>query len=413
LKFAEVKHLIRSYKYRFYPSKNQKLCLEETLLLCRQLYNAAVEQRRYSWKAGYGINYRTQQNQLPELKRSMPEFRTVYSQVLQDALRRVDRTFASFFDRVERRHRGERIKVGYPRFKPASRYNSITYPQAQTFKIIRGHVILPKIGKLRVFMHRNPLGQIKTMTVKRDRVGDWYIVLTVEISEIPQKEPQTAMGVDLGLVKLIQASNGEFVEAPKFLRKSRKKLRQAQKQLSRKAKGSRNRDEARIKIARIHRKIQRQREDLLHKVSRKLVKRADLLVFEDLPIAGMVKNRYLAKSIHDASWGKLYQYASYKASSAGKNVVRVDPRGTTCDCACGEKVKLSLSDRVFRCPKCRLTIDRDLHGAFGTLRKVGWEAAELTPVEMRPLLVTKPASLVAEAGSPRRQPWEDVTLSTL
>lgn len=130
--------------------------------------------------------------------------------------------------------------------------------------------------------------------------------------------------------------------------------------------------------------------------------RADLLVFEDLPITNMVKNHSLSKSIYDASWGKLYQYASYKASSAGKSAVRVDPKGTTCDCACGNIVKLSLSDRVFHCPKCGLTIDRDLHGSFGTLRKVGWEAAELTPVEMRPLLVDRPASLIKEAGSPRR-----------
>jgi putative transposase len=136
-------------------------------------------------------------------------------------------------------------------------------------------------------------------------------------------------------------------------------------------------------------------------VSKELVQRADLLVFEDLPISSMVKNHLLAKSIYDASWAKLYQYASYKASSAGESAVRVDPRGTTCDCACGNKVKLSLSDRIFHCPMCGLTTDRDLHGSFGTLRKVGWEAAELTPVEMRPLLVDRPASLVKETGSLR------------
>jgi IS605 OrfB family transposase len=142
------------------------------------------------------------------------------------------------------------------------------------------------------------------------------------------------------------------------------------------------------------------------------VSRADLLVFEDLPIANMVKNHSLSKSIRDASWGKLYQYASYKASSAGKSAVIVDPKGTTCDCACGDIVELSLSDRVFHCPKCGLSIDRDLHGSFGMLRKVGWEAAELTPVEMRPLLGEKPASPVEEAGSPRLRSGEEVTSLT-
>lgn len=331
----------------------------------------------------------------------MPEYRNVHSQVLQDVLRRVDRAFSAFFDRIELGRRQSHVKAGYPRFKPTWRYNSITYPQAQKHGIIDGHVVLPKLGKLRVFMHREPVGEIKTMTVKRDRVGDWYLILVVELPDTPRRIPKSALGIDVGLVKLVQASNGEFVEPQRLYTKSEGKLKLAQRQLSRKAPNSRNREKARIKVAKIYRKIQRQRDDFLHKVSKELVSRADLLVFEDIPIANMTQNHLLAKSIYDASWGKLYQYASYKASRAGKSVVRVDPRGTTSDCACGAKVKLSLSERVFHCPKCGLTIDRDLHGSFGTLRKVGWETAELMPVEMRPLLVAKPASHVIEAGSPR------------
>ena len=394
--------MIRTFTYRFFPSKIQESVLAQTLSLCCQLYNAAIEQRRHAAKSNRHITYRLQQDQLPELKRGLPEFRLVHSQVLQDVLRRVDRAYASFFDRLDRKRNGEHIRPGCPRFKPPCRYNSITYPQAQRFQIIEGHVVLPKIGKLRVFMHRDPVGDIKTMTVKRDSVGDWYIFLTVDIPDIPLKAPKTAIGVDLGVTKLVQLTTGEFVEHPRFLRKSEEKLRRAQRQLSRKVKGSRNREKVRIRIAKIHRKIRRQREDLLHKVSRELVSSADLLVFEDLPIANMLRNEVLAKSIHDASWGKLLRYASYKASSAGKRVIRVDPRGTTCDCACGEEVRLSVSDRIFSCPRCGLTIDRDLHGAFGTLRKVGWEAAEFTPVEIKPLLVARPASSVVETGSPKQ-----------
>ena len=332
----------------------------------------------------------------------LPEFRLTHSQVLQDVLRRVDRGYACFFDRLNRRRKGEHIGAGYPRFKPVCRYNSITYPQAKRFQVIDGHIILPKIGELRVFMHREPVGEIKTMSVKRDSVGDWYISLTVVSPDVSLTAPKTAIGVDMGLIKLVQLTTGEFVEHPRFLRKSEVKLRLAQRQLSRKVKGSRNSEKVRIRIAKIHRKIRRQREDLLHKVSKEIVSRADLVVFENLPISKMLRNEDLAKSIHDASWGKLLRYVSYKASSAGKRVVSVDPRGTTCDCACGEKVRLSLSDRIFGCPRCGLTIDRDLHGAFGTLRKIGWEAAEFTPVEIRPLLVAKPASFVVETGSPRQ-----------
>src|SRR5712692_2822363 len=394
--------LIRSDVYRFYPNRKQNAVLEETLRLCCTLYNAALEQRRFAYKSSQPVDYRIQQNQLPELKRGMPEYRIVHSQVLQDVLRRVDRAFANFFERVERRRRGDHLKVGYPRFKPAWRYNSITFPQVQRYGIVDGHVILPKIGILRVFMHRDPVGEIKTMIVKRDRVGDWYVILTAELPDIPRRKPKSAIGIDLGLIKLVQTSSGEFVEAQKFYQKSEAKLNRAQRRLSSKAKGSRNRAKARVKVAKILRKTQRQREYFLHKVSKELVSRADLLVFEDLAISNMVKNHSLAKSIYDASWGKLFRYASYKASSAGKSAIRVDPRGTTSNCVCGSKVKLSLSERSFHCAKCGLTIDRDLHGSFGALRKVGWEAAELTPVEMRPLLAAIPASHIEEAGSPRQ-----------
>lgn len=394
--------MMRTFAYRSYPSKIQESVLARNLCFCCQLYNAAIEQRRYAAKSNQSISYRLQQNQLPELKQGIPEFRLVHSQVLQDVLRRVDRAYANFFNRLGRRSKGEKIRAGYPRFKPDLRYNSITYPQAQRFQIVDGHITLPKIGKLRVFMHRDPVGEIKTMTVKRDSVGDWHISLTVELPDVALKASKTANGVDLGVIKLVQSTTGEFVEHPRFFLKSEEKLRRAQRQLDRKVDGSRNREKARVKVAKIHRKIRRQREDLLHKVSKELVSRADLMVFEDLPIAKMLGNEYLAKSIHDASWGKLLRYASYKASSAGKRVVRVDPRGTTCDCACGERLRLPLSNRVFSCPKCGLTIDRDLHGAFGTLRKIGWEAAEFTPVEMKPLLVAKPASFVIETGSPKQ-----------
>jgi putative transposase len=257
----------------------------------------------------------------------MPEYQKVHSQVLQDVLRRVDRGFANFFERLERRKMGAFTKAGYPRFKPAWRYSSITYPQAQNYKIIDGHVVLPKIGELRVFMHRNPIGEIKTMTVKRDRVGDWYIMLTAELPDVPRKTPQLAIGIDVGLIKLVQASSGEFVEVQQFYKKSETKLKRAHASLSRKAKGSKNWTKARIKVAKAHRKIQRQRDDFLHKVSKELVSRADLLVFENLRIQPMMSNHRLSKAIDNASWGRLFRHVSYKASSAGKTATRVDPKG--------------------------------------------------------------------------------------
>lgn len=296
-------NLIRAYKFRFYPSNNQRALLDETMRLCCLLYNAALEQRRYAYEGGHPTNYREQQDQLPAVKQCVIEFKMVHSQVLQDVLRRVDRAFEGFFERVRHWKMGNRVKAGYPRFKPTNRYNSITYPQAQKYKIIEGHVVLPKIGKLRVFMHRAVDGEIKSMLVKRDHVGDWYIILNSVLPDSPRTPPHSALGIDVGLRKLVQASNGEFVQTMNPYRHNEERLRCAQRQLSHKIKGSRNREKARIKVAKIHRKIQRQREYLLHKISKELVARADLLVFEDLPIANMVKNGSLSKSIYDASWG--------------------------------------------------------------------------------------------------------------
>lgn len=164
---------------------------------CCHLYNAAVEQRRHFLKGGRSIRYLAEQNQLPDINRGIPEYKRVYSQVLQDTLRRVDRAFTSFFERAGLRRSGRRVKAGFPRFKPDWRYNSFTYPQAKNYMIIGGHVTLPKIGRLRVFMHRDPIGEIKTMTVKRDRVGDWYIILTAEVQDVPRQEPSRQLASTL------------------------------------------------------------------------------------------------------------------------------------------------------------------------------------------------------------------------
>jgi putative transposase len=394
--------MIRAYSFRFYPTSKQSQRLEETLELCRLLYNAALEQRRYARGLGQPISYHIQQNQLPELKEVLEGFKQVYSQVLQNVLRRVDFAFKNFFDRCSRRKKGERINAGYPRFKPSWRYNSFTYPQ-DGFKILpSGHILLSKIGKLRVFMHRRIAGEIKTLTLKRDQVGDWFVVITTRLAEVPPIQPTPALGVDVGLKSLVTLSSGEQTEAPKFLRVSELKLTRAQRGFSRKLPGSNNRKKARLKLAKIHRKIARQRGDFLHKLSRNLVRKTDLLIFENLHIPNMTKNQKLAKSIHDASWGTLIRYASYKASSAGRKVEQIDPRGTTQRCSgCRSSVKKSLSERVHRCPTCGLILDRDLNAALNIL-DVGRGTPELKPEETRPPLpISGSEHRVEEAGSPR------------
>jgi putative transposase len=235
-------------------------------------------------------------------------FACVFSQVLQDVLRRLDKSFKAFFRRVK-----AGAKPGYPRFKGKGWYKSFTYPQAG-FKLDGSKLTLSKIGSIRIFKHREVEGRIKTCTIKKDSLGQWYVIFVSEIEEVPQKEPRTAIGVDVGLKSLVALSTGETVEYPQYYVKAEEKLAVAQRNLSRKKKGSSNGQKAKAKVARLHQKIQHHRDEFLHQISRKLVDSADLIVFENLNISGMLKNHSLARHIQDHAWGKLIQFTQSKAS---------------------------------------------------------------------------------------------------
>jgi putative transposase len=304
--------------------------------------------------------------------------------VLQDILIRLDKAFKNFFRRV---NRGE--KPGYPRFKSKDRFNSFTFPQSG-FKIKRGKVILSKICAIKLIQHREipKEGKIKTCAIKRD-VDQWYASFVVELPDvkIEKKEIKSAVGVDVGLNEIATLSTGEKIQNPQWFRKSEKKLAKEQRKLSRKKKGSENRKKQKVNVAKVHRKIRNQRKDFHHKLSRELVNRFDLIVFEDLKIKNMVKNRYLAKSISDAAWNELVSFVSYKAEEAGKIVELVNPNGTSQLCSsCGMEVKKSLAVRMHHCPYCGLVMDRDKNAAINILNrgleKIGQELPEYTPVEI-------------------------------
>ena len=409
---------MRSYKFRIYPSNRQIRMLETTINLCRELYNAMLQQRIYAFRSGRRVSYNSQQDELPELKNAFPEYRSIHSQVLQDVAHRLDRSYDNFYRRIGKRKRGNNIKAGFPRFKSRDRYSSITYTQSGFRIMDNGHVWLSKIGEVRMFMHRPVTGDIKTISIKRDSVGDWFITLTVEADSKPDKseedetlqdsqfQPVKPVGIDMGLKSIITTSDGIQTEPPEFLRKSEKKLVKAQRQLSRKMKGSGKRRKARTRVAKMHRKIERQRDDFSHKLSGNLVENHDLITFEDLNIKGMVRNHHLAKSIADASWGRIVQYTMYKAESAGTVVILVNPKDTSRKCSRCDNIRkdLELSERIYHCSSCGLIIDRDLNAARNIrnagLNAVGRGTPEFTPVEIGalPAMVTP----VAETGSPLR-----------
>jgi putative transposase len=413
----------RTYRFRIYPKKQQIKSMNSMLNLSRELYNAMLQQRIYAYQQKKKVDYYSQKNEIPEIKRMFPEYSDIYSQVLQDVARRLDKAFDNFYRRVKEKKKGKNIKAGFPRFKSKDRYNSLTYPQSG-FKIMdSGHVWLSKIGEVRMFMHRPINGTIKALSIKRDHVGDWFITLTVEADgntdrmeadETVQNsrfQPVNPTGIDLGLKALITTSDGKIIEPPKFLIKSEKRLKRTQRQLSRKRKGSGKRSKAKARVQKVHRKIERQRDDFAHKLSCDLAVNHDLIVFEDLNVSGMVKNHHLAGSIADAGWNKIVQYTTYKAESAGKIVLPVDPRYTSQMCSgCGNiNYDLKLSDRIYHCNVCNLSIDRDLNAAINIKRKgiqmlketkyVGRGTPEFTPVETGS--IPAKANPVVETGSPR------------
>jgi putative transposase len=250
------------------------------------------------------------------------------------------------------------------------RYKSITYPQSG-FKVEGRKLLLSKIGAINIKLHRPIKGDVKTVTLKRMPSGKWFATFSCKIASEPKEKPNSAVGIDVGLRHFAVLSDGQIVESPRCLRKVEEKLARLQRCLSRKKRRSRNRKEARIKVARLHEKITNQRNDFLHKVSRKLADSYSTIVVEDLQISNIIQNHKLAKSIADSSWGRFVQMLSYKAEEAGGKVIKVDPKGTTQECSrCGLKVPKTLSERIHFCPRCGLKMDRDLNASRNILLKI-------------------------------------------
>jgi putative transposase len=353
-----------TFKYRIYPSKAQKIALCQTLDLCCELYNAALQERREAYKISkISLNYHHQALQLPEIKIVRDDIRGVHSQVLQEVLKRLDKAFEAFFRRLKS---GD--KAGFPRFRSRSRYDSFTFPQSG-FAIASSKLRLSKIGKVKIKLHRPIEGKIKTCTVTRSSTGKWFACFCVECEAQPKPSSKECIGVDLGLKEFAVLSTGEAIVNPKFFRKEEKRLAKAQRKLSKATKGSPERKKRRKVVARVHERIANKRRDFAHQESRKLVNKFAFIAFEKLNIGGMLKNHCLAKSIADAAWNQLVQCTSYKAENAGRKCIQVNPRNTSKMCSgCGVLAEIDLSVRIFHCGGCGLTLDRDHNAAINILR---------------------------------------------
>lgn len=357
--------MIKAFKYRLNPTKGQERLLNQTLTTCRFLYNNSLAERIDKYKEDkISIKYVDQANALSKNKNEWQV--QVHSQVLQNTLKRLDKTFKRFFEGLKKKR-----KVGYPRFKPEQRYRSFCYPQSG-FRLTdeNRRISLSKIGDVKIKYSRPIQGCIKTCSVVKD-VDQWFVVLTCDISvQEPKQSQNPSIGIDVGIKSFATLSNGSVIDNPRILLSSQNKLARAQIKLSQKTKGSNNRVKQRTRVAKVHRKIKRQRDDFLHKVSTSLVTEYGHIVLEKLNISGMLKNHKLAKHIADVSWSRFATMIEYKAERAGVRFEQVDPKNTSQNCSgCGKKVSKTLAERTHCCPYCGLVMDRDENAAVNILNK--------------------------------------------
>ena len=362
----------RTFRYKARLTVGQKHRADYQLMLLRRLYNAALEQRIDAWKKQRkSLSFYDQCQELTELREAFPEYAALDCQMSRQPLLALHAAFNAFFRRLKA---GK--KAGFPRFKGRHRFNSMTYHQ-NGWKLDSNRLKLSGVGTIKLFLSRPHQGDIKAVTLKRDSCGDWFVSLSCD--NVPMRPlPNTgkSIGIDLGLTSLLTTSDGEHVENPRLTDVHARHLRVAQRSLSKKKRGSARRQKARQQVARIHRKIERTRRDNHFRVAVDLVRRFDLIAAEDLNTKGLAQG-WLAKSIHDAAWGQFIEILQVKAEEAGREVVLVNPRGTSQECSgCGARVPKKLHVRIHRCDGCGLILDRDVNAAKNILARSGPSASD-------------------------------------
>lgn len=367
--------MIRSFRYPLLPNKAEDATLVRYLGACCSLYNGALQERRDAWKKQrVSVTAFDQIKSLTEIRAVDSAWRALPVEVLRSALRRVDRSFKDFFRRCKT---GE--KPGHPRFRSAGRYDSFSCGGDCPVRDSRVHI--PKLGYVKFNLYRPLRGKVLDAVVKRE-AGRWYVIFQCDLGEAPTPvdvatvPDSRVVGIDVGLRHLATLSTGETIANPRHGARAAADLARRQRVLARRKRGSSSRRRALLLVQKAHAKIANQRKDTAWKIAGDLVRRFDLIAYEDLAISQMVHGN-LAKSIHDAAWRRLTHAITCKAEEAGKLSVAVDPRGTSQECSgCGARVRKSLSVRVHSCPECGLVIDRDENAGLNIkTRALGRSAA--------------------------------------
>ena len=297
----------------------------------------------------------------------------VHSQVLQNVIRRLDLAFDAFFRRCKV---GE--TPGFPRFRGYHRYQSFCYPQSG-FSLEDRTLKLSKIGKLRVVLHRPIDGKIKTCTLSKNAVGEWYVSFSCEVDAQKLPKIETSVGIDVGIESFATLSDGTVIANPRFLKKSAKNLAKIQRKKDKAGIGTLARKRYAKALAKVHNRIKNQREDFCHKTAKKIVEEYQVICIEDLNIVKMIEGSSLAKSILDVSWNRFRQFLIYKAEEACRQVGLVDAAYTTQTCSqCGTCNKKKLSDRQHICGQCGYVAHRDFNASLNILA-LGLEGQGISP----------------------------------
>jgi len=364
--------MLKAFKYRVYPNKEQAILLNKHFGCVRYIYNQGLQNKIESYETtGKSLSCnKLTTGMLIDLKNdpSKEWLKEIYSQCLQMALRNLDNAFTRFF----------REKKGFPKFK--SKHKSIQscqFPQNVRIDLDNKRIIFPKIGGLKTVFSREFEGKIKTTTLSRTSTNKYYVSILVDNEvEFPEKvkiEKETTIGIDLGIKDFCILSNGEKIENPKYLKNNLQRIKVLNRRASRKVKGSNNKKKANLKLALKHEYVRNIRQDFLHQLSSKLISENQTICLEDLNVSGMMKNHCLAQSISDVSWSQFVDFLKYKAEWYGKNILQIgrfESSSKTCSICGWIKKDLTLKNREWVCEKCGVKHDRDINAATN-IKKFG------------------------------------------
>lgn len=359
--------MLKAYKYRLYPTKQQAEFFNQTFGCVRFIYNWGLDQKISGYKnTGKSPNYFDLAVSLPQMKKQFPWLKTAPANTLQQSLRHLDNAYTNFFHR----------RAGFPKYK-SKKHSKPAFTETDSIAVLENHIKLPKVKLVKAIIHRPPLGELKSIVVSKTKTGKYFASCLFEDGkDIPEKLPvENAIGIDLGIKTFATLSDGTKIPNPKFFNRSQARLKTLQRRASRTQKGSNRSKVAYLKVAKQYEKISNQRANFLHSVSKKLVVENQYIAIEDLNIGGMLKNHKLAKHIQDASWSKFVEMLTYKSEWYGTTLVKIgrfEPSTKKCDCGYINNM-LTLSDRTWVCPECGTLHDRDIHAAKNILAFSGWQ----------------------------------------